>query len=88
MRDTSSREAAVSRINSQMPISTKVKLADFVIDNDSAREALDGQVRNLVEQLQRSTRWTWMLEWLCPPCGILMATATLCFRYMRRRLSR
>ena len=84
-RDDSTREAALARVNSQMPISTKARHADIVIDNDNARDALDGQVRNLVERLLRKTRWTWMLEWLCPPAGVLAAAVTLCFKSMRRR---
>ena len=75
----------MQRVNSQMPISSKAQHADIVIDNNGPREALDGQVRNLVEQLQRKTRWTWMLEWLIPPVGLLSAALTIAMRSLYRR---
>lgn len=84
-RDNSSREAALARVNSQMPISSKVERADIVIDNNGPREALKGQVRNLVEQLESKTRWTWILDWLIPPFGLLSAAVTLGVRYLCRR---
>lgn len=43
-RDGSSKEAAQARINSQMPLEAKVKLADVVIHNDGDMQELQQQV--------------------------------------------
>ncbi len=43
---------AQARINSQMPVSEKVKYADVVIENDGTLEELNRQVEELWQQLQ------------------------------------
>ena len=46
-RDGIGREEAVRRIRSQMPLSEKVKLADYVIDNAGDHAATEAQVRRV-----------------------------------------
>jgi len=46
-RDGMSREEAVRRVDCQMPLSDKVKLAHYVIDNSGDRAATETQVRNV-----------------------------------------
>ncbi len=51
-RDGLSREDAEKRINSQMPLSEKVKMADFVIDNGRGVEDTKNQVIALFNRLK------------------------------------
>ncbi|MGH7390934.1 MAG: dephospho-CoA kinase [Candidatus Rokuibacteriota bacterium] len=50
-RDGVSREEALGRIGSQMPVAEKAKLADHVIDNSGDRAETEAQVRRLYERL-------------------------------------
>jgi len=50
-RDGCSREEALRRIHSQLPIDEKREMADRVIDNSGALEATERQVRELYRQL-------------------------------------
>jgi dephospho-CoA kinase len=43
-RDHLTREPALARIDAQMPLTRKVALADYVIENDGTQEELDRQV--------------------------------------------
>ena len=47
VRDGCSRDEALRRIRSQMPLAEKAKLADYVIDNSGTREATAEQVRRV-----------------------------------------
>ncbi|TRM61249.1 dephospho-CoA kinase-domain-containing protein [Schizophyllum amplum] len=79
-RDQSTREAAQARINSQMSMDKKVAYADVVLDNSSTPEALRAQVDHLMQRWHRQTRFTWWLEWLVPPMGVLVAAVILAYR--------
>lgn len=57
-RDTFSREQALSRITSQMPLSEKRSHADYVIDNTGTREDTERQARELFKQLQEEAQRT------------------------------
>lgn len=85
-RDKSTEDAARARIGSQMPITQKSKYADEVIDNSKTKEDLDLQVRKLLEKLDRETLWTWLLEWLVPPLGLVAAALTVSVRAVGRRV--
>ncbi|QVK12586.1 dephospho-CoA kinase [Weissella ceti] len=50
-RNNLSPEDAQKRIDSQMPIAEKVKLADFVIDNDGSIDETYNQVQQVLEQI-------------------------------------
>ncbi|EUJ17754.1 dephospho-CoA kinase [Listeria aquatica] len=52
-RNELSREEALARIATQMPISDKAKLADFVIDNSGTLKETSEQVNELLHQLKR-----------------------------------
>ena len=50
-RDGLSREAALARIATQMPLSEKAKLANYVIDNSRDRAVTEAQVRRVYAAL-------------------------------------
>lgn len=52
-RDGLSRDDAIQRINAQLPIEEKAKLADFVIDNTGPESLLDGQIDALMRWLHK-----------------------------------
>jgi len=83
-RDQSSREDAASRLNSQLPMSEKLKYADEVVDNSGTLENLDIQVNQLLTKLDKEVGQMWRLSWLFPPFGIISAIWTLGFRAMKR----
>ena len=82
-RDSSSREDALARLGSQLPISEKVIYADIVIDNSGSKFELEDHVKGLIKGLELRAGWTWRLSWLLPPLGLLAAALTLLWR--RRR---
>jgi len=51
VRDNYSREQALSRIASQLPLAEKRDQADYVIDNTGSREDTERQARELFKQL-------------------------------------
>jgi dephospho-CoA kinase len=51
-RDRFTREEALLRITSQMPLSEKRMLADYIIDNSGVREETERQARELFGQLK------------------------------------
>jgi len=55
-RDGFTRDEALSRIASQMPLSEKRMLADHVIDNSGSRERTEQQARELFGQLNRESK--------------------------------
>jgi dephospho-CoA kinase len=50
-RDGMSRDEALARIRSQMPLSEKARLADYVIDNSGDRAATEKQVKRVYAAL-------------------------------------
>ena len=52
-RDGCTREVALDRVRSQLPLREKQALADFVIDNSGTPEQTERQVRALWETLKR-----------------------------------
>jgi dephospho-CoA kinase len=56
IRDKLSRERAMSRILSQMPLSEKRRHADYVIDNTGNREDTERQARDVFERLIREAK--------------------------------
>jgi dephospho-CoA kinase len=56
LRDNYSREQALSRITSQMPLPEKRCHADYVIDNTGTREDTERQARELFRQLEEETK--------------------------------
>jgi dephospho-CoA kinase len=53
-RDGSSREHALARLQAQLPLIEKQKLATHLIDNSGDLAATEAQVKALVDQLRRS----------------------------------
>lgn len=68
---------ARNRIQSQMNLKDKVPYADFVIDNSGDRLDLDSQIAEMIRGWNKRTKWSWIIEWLIPPIGILSALYAL-----------
>lgn len=81
-RDKSTEEDASARLNSQLPITEKVIYADVVVDNSGSLQDLEIQVNKLVDKVEKSVRWLWVFEWLCPPYAVISATALLGWRWI------
>ncbi|KAF9255219.1 CoaE-domain-containing protein [Marasmius fiardii PR-910] len=80
-RDKSSKEDAMSRINSQLPIHEKLDYADYVVVNDSSLKDLEDRLSSVVQRLRAEAGWTWRLTWF-PPLGILSAVSVLAYRLL------
>lgn len=50
------RENAMMRLNAQMPIKEKIKMADFVVDNSGTLEDTKAQVREIYNRLLKDLR--------------------------------
>jgi len=83
-RDGSSEEEALSRMNSQIPTSSKVSFADIVINNSGTRSELEAHVQTLIHRLDATAGWSWRISWLVPPFALLSAAAVI----LRRRFTR
>ncbi|KDQ10154.1 hypothetical protein BOTBODRAFT_58238 [Botryobasidium botryosum FD-172 SS1] len=83
-RDNSTPTAALARLNSQLPLASKLDYADHVIDNSGSLHDLDAQVDALVRRFHRDAGWTWRLAWLVPPIGIVMGVWRLAWRAVKR----
>jgi dephospho-CoA kinase len=84
-RDNSSREDALARLGSQLPISEKVVYADVVIDNSGTQSELGNHIEGLIKRLEMEAGWTWRISWLLPPLGLLSAALTLLWRRRERK---
>lgn len=81
LRDNSSEVDASARLNSQLPIATKVKYADIVIDNSDTKAKLGQQTVAFIEDVNKSTGGArWLFNWLVPPAGVISAVWTLLSR--------
>lgn len=87
-RDESQEAAAKARIHSQMPIHEKAKVADEILDNSGSKESLTEQFEVLLKHLERETRWTWLLEWVVPPLGLIGAAWVVLRKAVKRNLER
>jgi dephospho-CoA kinase len=87
-RDGSSEEDALSRLNSQMPIASKVSYADIVIDNSGTRSELEAHVQNVIRRLDVTAGWSWRISWLIPPFGLLLAAKVILWRRFTRKRKR
>lgn len=84
-RDSSTQEAAISRLKSQLPITQKLSYGDYVVDNSGTFKDVEEQVLTLIKRLESQVGWWWWrLEWLVPPIGLVLAGWTLLWRAVRR----
>ncbi len=51
-RDNLTKEEAIKRIKSQMPIEEKIKYADFIIDNSKSLDETEKQIKRIIEELK------------------------------------
>ncbi|PIL24332.1 hypothetical protein GSI_14085 [Ganoderma sinense ZZ0214-1] len=83
-RDNSTREDASARLNSQLPITEKIKYADLVIDNSGTQQELEREIGAIIKKLRDAAGWSWRLSWLFPPWGVASAIWMLSWRALRR----
>ncbi|KAA1469316.1 CoaE-domain-containing protein, partial [Dentipellis sp. KUC8613] len=82
-RDGSTREAAMARLNAQLPITEKLEFADHVIDNSGGLQELRDQVDSAARKLHRDVGWSWRVSWVCPPYALAAAAWVLFWRRAR-----
>lgn len=82
-----SRDDAEKRIASQMNMDRKRKLADHVIENDGDLKQLEEKLETIVAAIQPNNL-LWLLEWLIPPFGLLMATVSVARNYFAAKKSK
>ena len=76
---------AQARIRSQMPLSDKLKYADYVVDNSGTKPELEKQLDVWVNKIKgRSAGWKKTVYWLVPPVGLWGALVTLAARTWKR----
>lgn len=76
---------AQARIRSQMPLSGKLKYADYVVDNSGTKPELEKQLDVWVNKIKsRSAGWKKTVYWLIPPVGLWGALMTLAARSWKR----
>jgi len=59
VRDGLSQEEAQKRINSQLSLKEKVRLADFVIENEGSLENIEDEVKKVFQALERCSESKW-----------------------------
>lgn len=87
-RDKSTQTAALARLNSQLPLASKLEYSDHVIDNSGSLVDMEQQVDSLVARLGRDAGWTWVISWLLPPIGLIMGLWRLGSKSVKRRRRR
>lgn len=73
-RDKISESDALARINSQMPLTEKIKQADFVINNNDDIDGTRHQVENIIIQL-RSLNTHWKYRIIVFSCTVVPVVA-------------
>ncbi|PRW58367.1 dephospho- kinase [Chlorella sorokiniana] len=81
-RDTLERAAAEARMAAQMPLETKRRRADIVLENDGSMLELEAQVEVLVARLRRHA---WLQRCLLSPLGLLAGAAAAAALWLRQR---
>ncbi|BGP43896.1 Dephospho-CoA kinase cab5 [Rhodotorula kratochvilovae] len=79
-RNNLSLADAQARLSAQAPLSSKLKYADYVLDNSGPLGDLTAQVDHVVARLNGRAGWSWVLSWLCPPVGIVRAVLRVGWR--------
>ncbi|XP_054712669.1 dephospho-CoA kinase domain-containing protein-like [Uloborus diversus] len=72
-RDKLSESEALARINAQMPLQDKIKLADFVIYNNDSEDLTKNQIQSVVSQL-RNFKTHWRNRIIFGSCVIIFVT--------------
>jgi len=83
-RDNITLTAAQDRVASQMAIADKVAYADKVLDNSAGVVELERQVSELATSLRAKAGWSWRLNWIFPPLGLVFAAWSLGSRAIYR----
>lgn len=79
-RNDLSPTAALARLRSQSPLSSKLIFADQILDNSGPPPSLPPQVSRLVSKLRNRVSWDWWISWLFPPWGIIKGLAVVGWR--------
>lgn len=83
-RNSLDSSSATSRIKAQQPLSTKLRYADYVLDNSGTLPELLTQLSSLVGKLRNRTRGLgFWFSWLLPVWGALKGLWIVWYR-MRR----
>ena len=69
-------------MKTQMDIDKKAEYADYVLDNSSSKEDAKVRVVRLARQLDADAGWTWKLNWLLPPAGLISGAVCFLRRYL------
>ncbi|SCV68199.1 BQ2448_320 [Microbotryum intermedium] len=70
-RNSLSAEQARSRLSSQLALSEKLLYADYVLDNSGPLSDLTPQVERVITKLNQRAGWSWRLNWVIPPLGLM-----------------
>ncbi|KAG4303853.1 hypothetical protein PORY_002741 [Pneumocystis oryctolagi] len=84
VRNNYTREEAEKRIQSQMPLSDKIRLADIVIWNDGNKKDLEIKVETLIKNIQ-PTKTRHLLEWTIPIFTIISVIYIITKRWLLRK---
>lgn len=88
-RNGLTRNAAKSRLSSQMTLKSKLPFADHVIDNSGQLIDLEKEVERLVWKFEKSiNRLIWLVNWLLPPIGIIKGLFTIGWRVWIKPISK
>ncbi|KAF8312387.1 CoaE-domain-containing protein [Clavulina sp. PMI_390] len=87
-RDHLPQSAALSRLNAQLPLASKLEYSDHVLDNSGSPAELEEQVHSLIARFDRDAGWTWLISWLLPPIGLLMGLWRLSWKSVQRKRRR
>ena len=79
-RNSLSLPAAQARLSAQLPLSSKLPYADYVIDNSGPLPDLTIQVQRTLSKIQARVGWSWFISWLCPPFGLAKGVVCIVWR--------
>lgn len=81
-RNQLDKSTAQQKIQSQLPLKSKLVYSDYIIDNDDDLNALESKVEDVIQKLNRNHfNLLWILNWFCFPFTFFNGFLTLLFRY-------
>lgn len=76
-RDKISEVAALQKMHSQLPLSTKCKKADIIIDNSKSQDETRTHARQLFEKMQSISAGRRNMRWICLGTCVLFVCVVL-----------
>ncbi|EGG11732.1 uncharacterized protein MELLADRAFT_33140, partial [Melampsora larici-populina 98AG31] len=81
-RNQLDKPTAQQKIQSQLPLKSKLIYSDYILNNDHDLIQLESKVKDLIQNLNQShSKLLWILNWFCFPFTFLNGFLTLLFRY-------